>query len=81
MSFNAICENKVLENLGINSILRSLDETNALKLLGVMYKDKKLNLVSEFVDGGTLTLYLLVSSADNLCKHSGPRPGLTTYQA
>ena len=58
------------------SILRSLDQTNVLKLLGVMYKDKKLNFVAEFVDG-TLTLYLLVSTTDNLCKQFGPRPGLT----
>ena len=35
-------------------MLRSLDHPNVLKLLGVMYKDKKLNLVTEFVDGGTL---------------------------
>ncbi|WAR03148.1 LIMK1-like protein, partial [Mya arenaria] len=36
------------------SVLRSLDHPNVLKLLGVMYKDKKLNLVTEFIEGGTL---------------------------
>ena len=35
-------------------MLRSLDHPNVLKLLGVMYKDKKLNLVTEFIEGGTL---------------------------
>jgi len=34
--------------------LRTLDHPNVLKLLGVMYKDKKLNLVTEFIEGGTL---------------------------
>ncbi|XP_060561103.1 LIM domain kinase 2-like isoform X2 [Ruditapes philippinarum] len=36
------------------SVLRSLDHPSVLKLLGVMYKDKKLNLVTEFIEGGTL---------------------------
>ncbi|XP_045172797.2 LIM domain kinase 2-like isoform X3 [Mercenaria mercenaria] len=36
------------------SVLRSLDHPNVLKLLGVMYKEKKLNLVTEFIEGGTL---------------------------
>lgn len=36
------------------SVLRSLDHPNVLKLLGVMYKDKKLNLVTEYIEGGTL---------------------------
>lgn len=36
------------------SVLRSLDHPNVLKLLGVMYKDKKLNLVTEYIDNGTL---------------------------
>ncbi|KAL4223550.1 LIM domain kinase 1 [Mactra antiquata] len=36
------------------SVLRSLDHPNVLKLLGVMYKEKKLNLVTEFIANGTL---------------------------
>jgi len=40
------------------SVLRSLDHPNVLKLLGVMYKDKKLNLVTEFIEGGTLKEHL-----------------------
>lgn len=36
------------------SVLRSLDHPNLLKLLGVMYKDKKLNLVIEYIEGGAL---------------------------
>ncbi|XP_064612503.1 LIM domain kinase 1-like isoform X1 [Liolophura sinensis] len=36
------------------SVLRNLDHPNALKFMGVLYKDKKLNLVTEFISGGTL---------------------------
>ncbi|KAL3856652.1 hypothetical protein ACJMK2_011380 [Sinanodonta woodiana] len=36
------------------SVLRSLDHPNLLKLIGVLYKDKKLNLVTEYIRGGTL---------------------------
>ncbi|XP_060081124.1 LIM domain kinase 1-like, partial [Ylistrum balloti] len=36
------------------SVLRSLDHPNVLQFLGVLYKDKKLNLVTEFMAGGTL---------------------------
>ena len=37
-----------------------------------MYKDKKLNLFTEFVDGGTLTLYLLMSSAETFANSLDP---------
>ncbi|XP_069136274.1 LOW QUALITY PROTEIN: LIM domain kinase 1-like [Argopecten irradians] len=36
------------------SVLRSLDHPNVLQFLGVLYKEKKLNLVTEFMAGGTL---------------------------
>ena len=36
------------------SVLRNLDHPHALKFLGVLYKDKKLNLVTEYIPGGTL---------------------------
>ncbi|XP_030848247.1 LIM domain kinase 1 isoform X2 [Strongylocentrotus purpuratus] len=35
-------------------VLRSLDHYHVLKFIGVLYRDKRLNLVTEFVGGGTL---------------------------
>ncbi|XP_070571716.1 LIM domain kinase 1-like isoform X2 [Ptychodera flava] len=35
-------------------VLRSLNHPNVLKFIGVLYKDKRLNLVTEYVSGGTL---------------------------
>ncbi|XP_071478976.1 LIM domain kinase 1-like [Diadema antillarum] len=35
-------------------VLRSLDHYHVLKFIGVLYKDKRLNLVTEYVGGGTL---------------------------
>lgn len=34
--------------------MRSLDHPNVLKFIGVLYKDKRLNLITEFIEGGTL---------------------------
>lgn len=34
--------------------MRSLDHPNVLKFIGVLYKDKKLNLLTEYIEGGTL---------------------------
>lgn len=34
--------------------MRTLSHTNVLKFIGVLYKEKRLNLVTEFVAGGTL---------------------------
>ncbi|XP_063218880.1 LIM domain kinase 1 isoform X2 [Bacillus rossius redtenbacheri] len=36
------------------AVLRSLHHNNVLRFIGVLYKDKKLNLVTEFISGGTL---------------------------
>ncbi|XP_076107058.1 LIM domain kinase 2-like isoform X3 [Mytilus galloprovincialis] len=36
------------------SVLRSLNHPNVLQFMGVLYKDKKLNLVTEYVPCGTL---------------------------
>lgn len=36
------------------SVLRNLDHPNVLKFMGVLYKDKKLNLVTEYISGGTV---------------------------
>ncbi|XP_063059308.1 LIM domain kinase 1-like [Engraulis encrasicolus] len=35
-------------------VMRCLDHPNVLKFIGILYKDKHLNLISEFVTGGTL---------------------------
>lgn len=36
------------------AVLRSLHHHNVLRFIGVLYKDKKLHLVTEFIAGGTL---------------------------
>ncbi|XP_064209655.1 LIM domain kinase 2 [Anguilla rostrata] len=35
-------------------VMRSLDHPNVLKFIGVLYKDKRLNLITEYIEGGTL---------------------------
>lgn len=36
------------------AVLRSLCHENVLQFIGVLYKDKKLHLVTEYISGGTL---------------------------
>jgi len=36
------------------AFLRSLNHTNVLRFIGVLYKDKKLHLLTEYISGGTL---------------------------
>lgn len=36
------------------AVLRSLHHTNVLRFIGVLYKEKKLHLVTEYIAGGTL---------------------------
>ncbi|KAM6965238.1 LIM domain kinase 2 [Aplochiton taeniatus] len=35
-------------------VMRSLEHPHVLKFIGVLYKDKRLNLITEFIEGGTL---------------------------
>uniref|UniRef100_A0A672T8I9 LIM domain kinase 2 n=1 Tax=Sinocyclocheilus grahami TaxID=75366 RepID=A0A672T8I9_SINGR len=35
-------------------VMRNLDHPHVLKFIGVLYKDKRLNLITEFIEGGTL---------------------------
>uniref|UniRef100_A0A665V2R1 LIM domain kinase 2 n=1 Tax=Echeneis naucrates TaxID=173247 RepID=A0A665V2R1_ECHNA len=35
-------------------VMRSLDHPHVLKFIGVLYKDKRLNLITEYIEGGTL---------------------------
>lgn len=39
-------------------MLRSLHHNNVLRFIGVLYKEKKLHLVTEFISGGTLRALL-----------------------
>ncbi|XP_007436578.1 LIM domain kinase 2 [Python bivittatus] len=39
-------------------VMRSLEHPNVLKFIGVLYKDKKLNLLTEYIEGGTLKDFL-----------------------
>lgn len=34
--------------------MRCLDHSHVLRFIGVLYKDKRLNLITEFIEGGTL---------------------------
>ncbi|KPJ20815.1 LIM domain kinase 1, partial [Papilio xuthus] len=42
------------------AVLRSLQHPNVLRFVGVLYKDKRLHLVTEYVAGGTLHQLLQV---------------------
>ncbi|BFZ18297.1 hypothetical protein BsWGS_21336 [Bradybaena similaris] len=46
------------------SMLRSLSHPCVLKFLGVLYRDRKLNLITEYIDGGTLSDLLLDHSVE-----------------
>ncbi|XP_028153835.1 LIM domain kinase 1 isoform X1 [Diabrotica virgifera virgifera] len=37
------------------AVLRSLNHNNVLRFIGVLYKEKRLHLVTEYISGGTLT--------------------------
>ncbi|XP_043924756.1 LIM domain kinase 2 [Protopterus annectens] len=39
-------------------VMRSLDHPNVLRFIGVLYKDKRLNLITEYIQGGTLKDYI-----------------------
>uniref|UniRef100_A0A8C5WPU5 LIM domain kinase 2 n=1 Tax=Laticauda laticaudata TaxID=8630 RepID=A0A8C5WPU5_LATLA len=39
-------------------VMRSLEHPNVLKFIGDLYKDKKLNLLTEYIEGGTLKDFL-----------------------
>uniref|UniRef100_A0A0P6GFT1 LIM domain kinase 1 n=1 Tax=Daphnia magna TaxID=35525 RepID=A0A0P6GFT1_9CRUS len=36
------------------AVMRTLSHSNVLRFIGILYKDKRLNLVTEFIAGGTL---------------------------
>lgn len=54
-----LCNSRVDEEAQKNflkevAVLRSLHHTNVLRFIGVLYKEKKLHLVTEYIAGGTL---------------------------
>lgn len=46
--------NKRLSCLHQVKVMRCLDHPNVLKFIGVLYKDKRLNFITEYIKGGTL---------------------------
>uniref|UniRef100_A0A8C3SI66 Serine-threonine/tyrosine-protein kinase catalytic domain-containing protein n=1 Tax=Chelydra serpentina TaxID=8475 RepID=A0A8C3SI66_CHESE len=40
--------------LGRVKVMRCLEHPNVLKFIGVLYKDKRLNFITEYIKGGTL---------------------------
>ncbi len=59
--FDAEAHNNFLKEV---SVLRNLDHPHVLKFLGVLYKDKKLNLVTGI---GHVTFYVSRFQNDSLC--------------
>lgn len=58
--------------------MRSLDHPNVLKFIGVLYKDKKLNLLTEYIDGGTLKDFLRNAVSAFLGVLTDLQPGCNT---
>lgn len=48
------------------AVLRSLHHRNVLRFIGVLYKEKKLHLITEFISGGTLASLLHVKPVEPL---------------
>ena len=57
--------------------MRCLEHPNVLKFIGVLYKDKRLNFITEYIKGGTLRgiIKSMVSAGLPRARHlpSGPR--------
>lgn len=54
--------------------MRCLDHPHVLRFIGVLYKDKRLNLITEFIEGGTLKDFIrdTVSATSRLSYPSVP---------
>lgn len=61
-------------------VMRCLEHPNVLKFIGVLYKDKRLNFITEYIKGGTLRgiIKSMVSATQPCAKHLslGPAPQL-----
>lgn len=59
-------------------VMRCLEHPNVLKFIGVLYKDKRLNFITEYIKGGTLRgiIKSMVSAGLPRARHlpSGPDP-------
>lgn len=48
-----VCFNAFFTRVQVK-VMRCLDHPNVLKFIGLFYKDKRINFVSEYIQGGTL---------------------------
>lgn len=53
------------------AVLRSLSHPNVLRFIGVLYKERRLHLVTEYVSGGTLRSLLEGSRAPPWAERAG----------
>lgn len=56
-------------------VMRCLEHPNVLKFIGVLYKDKRLNFITEYIKGGTLRgiIKSMVSAGQNHTLPPQPR--------
>lgn len=54
--------------------MRCLEHPNVLKFIGVLYKDKRLNFITEYIKGGTLRALIkgMVSAGQSPCLRPVP---------
>ena len=59
-------------------VMRCLEHPNVLKFIGVLYKDKRLNFITEYIKGGTLRgiIKSMVSAGRNHALPPSPPPPL-----
>lgn len=57
-------------------VMRCLEHPNVLKFIGVLYKDKRLNFITEYIKGGTLRgiIKSMVSAGQNHTLAPTPPP-------
>ncbi|PIO14344.1 hypothetical protein AB205_0180470 [Aquarana catesbeiana] len=48
------CLEHITKGLVMVKVMRCLEHPNVLKFIGVLYKDKRLNFITEYIPGGTL---------------------------
>lgn len=58
-------------------VMRCLEHPNVLKFIGVLYKDKRLNFITEYIKGGTLRgiIKSMVSARQSPGPSLAPGPG------
>lgn len=53
-------------------VMRCLEHPNVLKFIGVLYKDKRLNFITEYIKGGTLRDIIKSMVSANPVPHLSP---------